>query len=75
MCPLLFSGIVTVDALVSCWPIFSLSLVTVREVFANAHSCFLQFPSRFKWRMMLKMSSLLVVEKNGNAVKSYLEFF
>ena len=38
------SGIVTGDALVSYWPIFSLSLVTVPEVFAKVNSS--QFSSR-----------------------------
>ena len=45
MRPAIVSGIVTRDALVSYWPIFSLSLVTVPEVFmkvksAKFSSCF-----------------------------------
>ena len=45
MCPTIVSGIVSGDALVSYWPIFSLSLVTVPEVFmkvksAKFSSCF-----------------------------------
>ena len=45
MHPAIVSGIVTRDALVSYWPIFSLSLVTVPEVFmkvksAKFSSCF-----------------------------------
>ena len=34
MCPAIVSGIVIGNALVSYWPMFSLSLVTVPEVFA-----------------------------------------
>ena len=45
MCPAGVSGMVTGDALVSHWPIFFLSLVTVPEVFAKVKS--VQFPSRF----------------------------
>ena len=40
--PAIVSGIVTWDALISYWPIFSLSLVTVSVVFAKANSS--QFP-------------------------------
>ena len=40
------SGIVTGDMLDSYWPIFSLSLVTVPEVFAKVNS--VQFP----WRLL-----------------------
>ena len=45
MRPTIVSGIVTRDALVSYWPIFSLSLLTVPEVFmkvksAKFSSCF-----------------------------------
>ena len=43
MRPAIVSGIVTEDASISYWPIFSLSLVTVPEVFANVNS--VQFPS------------------------------
>ena len=39
------SGIVTSDVLVSYWPIFPLSPVTVPEVFAKVNST--QFPPRF----------------------------
>ena len=39
------SGIVTRDVLDSYWPIFSLSFVTVPEVFAKVNS--VQFPWRF----------------------------
>ena len=39
------SGMVTRDEADSYWPIFSLSPVTVPEVFANVNSA--QFPSRF----------------------------
>ena len=39
------SGIVTRDVLDSYWPIFSLSLVTVPEVFAKVNS--VQFPWPF----------------------------
>ena len=42
MGPAIVSGIVTWDPLISYWPIFSLSLVTVPEVFAKANSP--QFP-------------------------------
>jgi len=38
MCPASVSGIVTEDAPVSYWPIFSLSLITVPEVFAKVNS-------------------------------------
>ena len=38
MRPAVVSGIVIGDALVSYWPIFSPSLVTVPEVFANVNS-------------------------------------
>ena len=39
MCPvIMFFGMVTGDAPVSYWPIFSLSLVTVSEVFADVNS-------------------------------------
>ena len=38
MGPAIVSGIVTWDPLISYWPIFSLSLVTVPEVFAKANS-------------------------------------
>ena len=44
MYPAIDSGIVTGDASVSYWPIFSQSLETVPEVFAKVHSS--QFPSR-----------------------------
>ena len=44
-CPI-DSGIVTGDVLDSYWPIFSLSLVTVPEVFAKVNS--VQFP----WRLL-----------------------
>ena len=40
------SGIVLGDALVSYWPIFFLSLVTILEVFAKVNSA--QFPFRFE---------------------------
>ena len=45
MRPAIVSGIVTGDAPVSCWPIFSLFLVTFPEVFmkvksAKFSSCF-----------------------------------
>ena len=43
MRPAIVSGIVTGDALISYWPVFSLSPVTVPEVFANVNS--VQFPS------------------------------
>ena len=43
MCPAIVSGIVTGDASVSYWSIFSLSPATVPEVFAKANSP--QFPS------------------------------
>ena len=44
MRPAIYSGIVAVDApVVSYWPIFSLSLVTVPEVFAKVNSA--QFPA------------------------------
>ena len=43
MRPAIVSGIVTGDALVSYWPIFSLSLVTVPGAFAKVNSD--QFPS------------------------------
>ena len=38
MRPAIASGIVTVDAPVSYWSIFQLSLVTVPEVFAEVNS-------------------------------------
>ena len=37
MCPAIVSGIVTKDALVIYWPIFSVTIVTVPEVFANVY--------------------------------------
>ena len=43
--PAIVSGIVAGDAPVSYWLIFSLSLVTVPEVFTNVNST--QFSSRF----------------------------
>ena len=43
MFPAVVSGIVTGDAPVSYWPIFSLSLVAAPEVFAGVTSA--QFPS------------------------------
>ena len=51
MCPAIASGIATGDAPVSYWPIFSLSLVTVPEVFMKVKSA--KFSSCFflKWRM------------------------
>ena len=45
MCPAIVSGIVTRDATVSYWLIFSLPLVTIPEVFAKVNSP--QFPSHF----------------------------
>ena len=45
MLPAVASGIVTGDAPVSYWPIFSLSLVTLREVFAKVSSA--QSSARF----------------------------
>ena len=42
MGPAIVSGIVTWDALISYWPIFSLSLISVPEVFAKTNSS--QFP-------------------------------
>ena len=44
-CPAVVYGIATGDALVSYWSNFSLSQVTVPEVFAKVYSA--QFPSRF----------------------------
>ena len=44
MSPAIVSGIVIGDALISYWLIFSLSLITVPEVFAKVNSA--QFPSR-----------------------------
>ena len=44
MRPAIVSGIVIGDALISYWLIFSLSLITVPEVFAKVNSA--QFPSR-----------------------------
>ena len=38
MCPAVISGIGTGDAPVSYWPIVSLSLITVPEVFAKVNS-------------------------------------
>ena len=38
MCPVVFLLIFTGDALVSYWPMFFLSLVTVPEVFAKVNS-------------------------------------
>ena len=38
MCPAIVSGIVTGDVPVSYWPILSLSLVTVPEVFTKVNS-------------------------------------
>ena len=38
MCPAVFLLITTGDALVSYWPMFFLSLVTVPEVFAKVNS-------------------------------------
>ena len=50
MPPAIVSGMVTRDTLLSYWPIFSLSLATVPEGFANVNS--VQFPSPFlKWRI------------------------
>ena len=46
MRPAIDSGIVTDDAPVSYWPIFSQSLETVPEVFAKVNSA--NFPSGFK---------------------------
>ena len=46
MRPAIDSGIVTDDAPVSYWPIFSQSLETVPEVFAKVNSA--HFPSGFK---------------------------
>ena len=45
MCPAIVSGIVTGNGPDSYWPILSLSLVTVPEVFGNVYSA--QFLSRF----------------------------
>ena len=45
MRPAIVFGIVTGDVPVSYWPIFSLFLITVPEVFANVKS--VQFPSHF----------------------------
>ena len=45
MRPAIVSGIVTWDLPVSYWPIFSLFLVTVPEVFSTVNSA--QFPTRF----------------------------
>ena len=45
MRPAVVSGIVTGVALISDWPIFSLSLVTVSKVFAKVNSS--QFPIGF----------------------------
>ena len=48
MPPAVVSGMVTRETLLSYWSIFSLSLATVPEVFANVNS--VQFPSPFlKW--------------------------
>ena len=49
MHPAVVSGIVTGDALVSDWPIFSLSLVTVPEVFAKVNSVQFVSLSFLKW--------------------------
>ena len=50
MPPAIVSGMVTRDTLLSYWPIFSPSLATVPEGFANVNS--VQFPSPFlKWRI------------------------
>ena len=49
MCLPSVSGIVTGDAPVSYWPILSLSLVTVPEVFAKVNSA--QSPRLLKWQM------------------------
>ena len=38
MCPATISGMVSEDAPVSYWPIFSLFLITVPEVFAKVDS-------------------------------------
>ena len=43
MCPVVFLLTFTGDALVSYWPMFFLSLVTVPKVFAKVNST--QFPS------------------------------
>ena len=48
--PALTSGILTGHAPVSYWPILSLSLVTVPEVFTNVNLT--QFPLFAKWRMV-----------------------
>ena len=49
-CNNIVSGMVTRDTLLSYWPIFSPSLATVPEGFANVNS--VQFPSPFlKWRI------------------------
>ena len=42
MCPVIVSGIVSEDAQISYWPLFSLSLITVPEIFAK----FNLYPSR-----------------------------
>ena len=50
MPPAVVSGMVTRETLLSYWSIFSLSLATVPEVFANVNS--VQFPSPFlKWHI------------------------
>ena len=50
MPPAILSGMVTRETLLSYWSIFSLSLETVPEVFANVNS--VQFPSPFlKWHI------------------------
>ena len=53
MLPAVASGIVTGDAPVSYWPIFSLSLVTLPEVFAkkDAYISRLLQDEAFSWRL------------------------
>lgn len=51
LCPAIVSGIVIGNALVSYWPMFSLSLVTVPEVFAS-HS-FLPVSKVANWQSFL----------------------
>ena len=46
MCPSVNPGVVAGDVPVGYWPIFSLSLATVPEVFAKVYSG--QFPSRIR---------------------------
>ena len=54
MRPAIILSIVTRDALVSYWPIFSLSLITVPEVFAKVNSA--QFPLVCKVANSLKIA-------------------